>query len=196
MDIYKLPTKIFGFTKQGFWTLFLMAAFPTHVWTILLILQDFSWVSSRTNEWDAVGVGAYGLIVAFVESVFVFAIALLLSFLISRTWNADKRITSLSVLIFGVAMWAILNQLYFLLDFSIPDILFQILINDAHPLRILYGLCSVLIIVTVFPPFYLVLKSEKVFAFFQIIIERLSLLTTIYLILDIGALIIVVIRNL
>jgi len=173
-----------------------MAAFPTHVWTIILFLQDYSWVVERNNQWDAIGVGAYGLIVAFVESIFVFVVALLLSFLVSRCWDESRRVTLLSVLIFLIAVWAIVNQLYFWLGLSIPGNLFQVLINSTRPLRTLYALCFGLVFPTVLLPTYLILKSEKAHSVAQNLIERISTLTAIYLFLDLCSVVIILIRNL
>ncbi|MBC8509698.1 MAG: hypothetical protein H8D34_33035 [Chloroflexi bacterium] len=195
MDTYRFPLSIFRFSKNGLWTIFLMAAFPTHVWTILLILQDFAWVAERNNNWDAIGVGAYGLLAAFVESVFVFIITILLGSLLPRQWRENKRLTVLSILIFVVGIWAILNQLYFLIGLNIPRFIFQFLINSAHPLQIIYILCLVLVIPSVLLPVYFVSRSEKALQVFQDIIERLSLLTMLYLIADFGGLVIVLIRN-
>jgi hypothetical protein len=101
--------KLFGFSPPELWTLFLMAAFPTHVWTIVLILQDFSWIAERNNNWDALSVGAYGLVVAFIESLFVFALALVVSFLIPRKWEGKKRVAILTSLVMIAGMWAILT---------------------------------------------------------------------------------------
>ncbi|MBM3143470.1 MAG: hypothetical protein FJ010_00615 [Chloroflexi bacterium] len=173
-----------------------MAAFPTHVWAIILILQDFSWVAERSNSWDAIGVGAYGLLIALVESIFVFVIALASSFLISSCWEEDKRVTVLSALIVITGIWAIVNQLFFLLGFSTPEIIFRLLLESTHPLRILYALCAVLALPTILLPVYGVLKSERAFSIIRNLIERLSLLTTIYLVLDLGGIIIILIRNL
>src|SRR5512141_1446140 len=71
------------YTRQGLWSLFLMCAFPLHVWALILAFRDVSWVTERTNSWDAVGVVAYGLLFTLVESVLVFGIMTLLGFLIS-----------------------------------------------------------------------------------------------------------------
>lgn len=172
-----------------------MAAFPTHVWTIILVLQDYSWVTERTNSWDAIGVGAYGLLVAFAESVFVFLAALVLSFLISRKWSEDRRLAMLFVTIFVVASWAIINQLYFLFGARLPGGLMRSLINSAHPLRILYGTSFVLATASVVLPYVAVLQSDKMVKGIETVMERLSILTVLYLFLDVIGLIIVIIRN-
>jgi hypothetical protein len=186
---------IFQFSKQKLWTLFLMAAFPTHVWTIILVLQDYSWVTERTNSWDAIGVGAYGLLVAFAESVFVFVIALVLSFLISRKWGEDRRLALLFVTIFVVGIWAIINQLYFLFGATLPGGTMRFLIDSAHPLRILYGTSFALASISVVLPYAAVLQSDQVVKGIETVMERFSTLTVLYLFLDVVGLIIVIIRN-
>ena len=108
------------YQKKGLWLLFSAAAFPVHVWAILLIFQDLAWLAERTNMWDAVGVGAYGLTLALVESVFLFLIAFLLGFLVSTRWDPVKRISLMGTLVIIVSIWAILGQLYFMLGWSLP----------------------------------------------------------------------------
>ncbi|MBT3391785.1 MAG: hypothetical protein HN413_15410 [Chloroflexi bacterium] len=186
--------KIFKLSKPNLWTLFLMTAFPTHVWTILLAFQDFSWMTARNNSWDAVGVGAYGLLAAFVESIFVFVVALLLSLLLPRSWDEKKRLAALTGLIFIVAIAEILNQLYFLN--GLPPSIFAFLLHSGHPLRYLYGTTLVVSIAALALSLYFTATSKKFVDAAQNIIERLSLLTMLYLLLDFVGLVIVVVRNL
>ncbi len=187
--------KILKLDKSNLWKLFLMAAFPTHVWTILLIFQDYSWVTERNNSWDAIGVGAYGLLAAFAESVFVFVIALLLSFLLPRQWSQAKRLTILSGLIFIVALAEIFNQLFFMLEWGLPAGLFTFLIQRAHPLWYIYGALLAIITPALMLLIYFSAVSEKFTNAAINIVERLSLLTTLYLLLDLGGLVVVIIRN-
>lgn len=184
------------FSKRGLWSLFLISAFPVHLWTMILVFRDFSWVAERTNAWDAIGVGAYGLVLAFLESAVVFLITLLLAFLVPRHWNEDRRITVLSVLILATGLWAIAGQIYFLLDLAVPNAVIKFLSESHHPLRVLYAGLLVLILSTVLIPVYLILRSEKLLQYFQEFISRLSLLAAIYLLFDIVGLLIVIIRNL
>jgi len=186
---------IFKLSKQNLWMLFLTSAFPIHVWAILLVLQDFSWVAERNNSWDAIGVGAYGLLVAFVESIFVFLIALALGFLLPRQWDEKKRLVALSSMIFVVAAAAILNQLYFLMNWSLPAALLQFLYQRTHPLWYLYGTCLAIAFLAVALPLYFSATTDKFVDSAFNIIDRLSLLTTLYLLLDLGSLIVVITRN-
>jgi hypothetical protein len=183
------------YSKQGLWALFLVCAFPLHVWTIILAFRDFSWVSERTNSWDAIGVVSYGLVFAFIESVLVFLAALLLGFLISKKWNEDRRLTLVGILVFVTSLWAIASYLFFMLNMSIPGATIDFLAGMAHPLRYLYAFSFVLILPTVLLPAYLVLRSDKVLKGIQGFFDRLSLLTMFYLFFDVVGLVIVIIRN-
>ena len=183
------------YSKQGLWSLFLMCAFPLHAWTIILAFRDFSWVTERTNSWDAIGVVSYGLIFAFIESVVVFLVAILLGFLISKIWSEDRRIALLSTQVLVTSLWAMGSYLYFMLQVSISGETIDFLISLAHPLRFLYVISLAAVSVTVALPTYLILRSEKVLQGMRGFFERLSLLTLFYLFFDVVGLVIVIVRN-
>ena len=183
------------YSKRGLWNLFLICAFPLHVWTIILAFRDFSWVTERTNSWDAIGVVSYGLILAFIESAVVLLVAALLGLLVSKKWSEDRRITLLGALAFITSLWAIADYLFFMLQVSIPGKTIVALANLTHPLRLLYGISLALVIPTVALPAYFVLRSEKFLKGIQGFFERLSLLTLFYLFFDFVGLIIVIVRN-
>jgi hypothetical protein len=183
------------YSKQGLWSLFLICAFPLHLWTIILAFRDFSWVSERTNSWDAVGVLSYGLIFAFIESALFFLVTILLGFLISKKWEEDRRNALLGNLALITSIWAMVSYLYFILQVSIPGQVVDFFVNLGHPLRFLYAVSLVLVGITVALPTYFILRSEKFLHFVRAAFERLSLLTMFYLFFDIVGLVIVIIRN-
>ncbi len=183
------------YSKQGLWSLFLVCAFPLHLWTIILALRDFSWVTERTNSWDAVGVLSYGLLFAFIESLAVFLVTVLLGFLISKKWHEDRRNALLGNLVLTTSLWAIAGYLYFMLQVSIPGETIGFLASLAHPLRFLYAVSLVLVGLTVTLPTYFILRSDKFLGFIKGLFERLSLLTLFYLFFDVVGLVIVIVRN-
>ena len=73
--MYKLSNY---YKTQDVWTLFLISAFPLHVWTLLLGFQDISWLAERTNFFDALSVISYGLVFALFESLLLLVVVLLL----------------------------------------------------------------------------------------------------------------------
>ena len=198
MESITQKEKISGkfYSKQGLWSLFLMCALPLHLWTIILTLNDISWVSERTDLWDAIGVMSYGLIFTFVESLIIFLITALLGLLISKVWKEEVRISLLSIIIVILSLWAILNHSYFLWEWSLPDGIIGFIAYSTHPLRTLYGLVLFLVGLSFTVPVHLVLKSSKFLQLILVSMEKLSLLMSVYLILDITGAIIVIIRNL
>jgi len=183
------------YSKQGLWSLFLVCAFPLHIWTIILAFRDFSWVSERTNSWDAIGVVSYGLIFAFIESVAVFLVTVLLGYLVSKKWNEDRRNALLGNLVLIVSLWAMGSYLFFMLQVSVPGETIDFLVSLAHPVRFLYAVSLALVGLTVTLPTYFILRSDKFLGFIKSLFERLSLLTLFYLFFDFIGLIIVIIRN-
>jgi hypothetical protein len=183
------------YSKQGLWSLFLICAFPLHLWTIILALRDFSWVSERTNSWDAVGVLSYGLIFAFIESVAVFLVTILLGFLVSKKWDEKRRNVLMSSLVLITSSWAMASYLFFMLKVPIPGEAILFMAGLEHPLRFLYALSLVAVGISVVIPTYMVLRSPKFLQGVRGIFERLSLLTLFYLFFDLVGFVIVVIRN-
>ena len=94
-----------------------------------------------------------------------------------------------------VALWAMVGQLYFLMgiDFSYP--ILKWIANNSHPLWVIYGASLIPVGLTVLGLAYLGYKSERFMVVMGAIFERISLLTGLYLFLDILGLIIVIIRN-
>jgi hypothetical protein len=183
------------YSKKGSWNLFLMAALPLHLWAILLVLNDFSWISERTNVWDAIGVGAYGLLYALLESILVFFILLFLGLLLPKRWSENKRISMLTVIYLVAAIWAMIGQVYFLVENPVPQWIFQFLIKSGHPLRIIYVAALTLVGISVMLPVLWVIRSERATYIMTSIIDRLALLSIFYLFFDLIAVIVVLIRN-
>jgi hypothetical protein len=176
--------------------LFLVCAFPIHVWAIILFFRDISWLSERTNLWDAIGVGAYALVFAFTESVFIFLVFSLLGLLFTpKQWEVEKRVSFLSLLILILSAWGMIGQLLFLWNISLPEFALRFLAESGHPLRIMYAVSLAVVVPTVGLPVYLFLKSEKMLRSLQEFGERLSMLTMLYLFFDLAGLAIIIIRN-
>lgn len=184
------------YSKQDLWSLFLMVAFPLHLWTLLLAFRDISWVAERTNFLDAIGVVSYGMIFAFLESLVVFLVALLLGILIPSRWGRDKRLATISLLVVVLALWAMLSQLYFLQNWNIPSVILGLLAKSAHPLRFIYIIALAFTVPSVTLPILMIYRSEKILRVILDVIDRISLLTIVYLLVDLVALIVVFFRNL
>lgn len=162
-----------------------------------MAFRDISWLSARTNMWDAIGVASYGLVFAFVESLLFFIIAFFASLLLSPKWDEKKRVALLGTLLLILGLWAVLSQLYFILNWSLPfeNSLVNMLAKSEHPIRILYFIFLVIVGPSVIVPVYAILQSEKIRSAATELLDRLSLLTTVYLVFDVLALVVVIVRN-
>ena len=184
------------YTKTGLWQLFVATATPIHLWAIILILMDISWVAERTNYWDAVGVAAYGLMFALFESLLIWGMLVGIGFLLPKAWPESKRTTLLGVLVILTALWAMMGQLYFIWELSFPKALAKFLATQSHPLWFLYGGLLIVVSLTIFLVAYFAIFSEKFQRGFISLIERLSTLMGLYIFLDVVGILIVLIRNL
>lgn len=183
------------YTKKGLWYLFVMCAFPLHLWTILLVFQDAGWVAERTNSWDAVGVASYGLFFALVESILLFLIFTVLGFTLPRYWKASKRVSFITLLVMILSIWGIIGQLLFIWNINLPWPIIHFLAKIGHPLRWLYIISLAIVIPSVILPTYFFLKSEYPHKTIQNIADQLSILIGLYLFFDLIGIIIIIIRN-
>lgn len=193
MAIYKSR-----FTKNGLIKLFLVIAFPIHAWSIYLVLRDASWVMERTNAADVYGYVSYALVVAFVESVFVFLVILLLSLLTPKRWKGNQLITQLGSLSLAVSFWTIMNQVYYLYDETHPGFVVSKIASLNHPVGISYIIFALLImfvIASFILPMYLINRSEKIKNVVATIFDRIAILSSLYLFLDVIGLINIIFRN-
>ena len=184
------------YSRKGLWSLFLICAFPLHLWTLILAFRDVSWLTERTNVWDAVGVISYGMIFALVESLLVFLVLILVGLSTPRQWEVNKRIAFLAFLILILSVWAMISQLLFLWNVSLPAPAVDYLRHSDHPFRILYGACLLVVTATILLPAYSFLRTENAVTVMQNLMERFSLLSTFYLAFDLLGLIIILVRNL
>jgi hypothetical protein len=160
-----------------------------------MFLRDFDWISERTNSWDAVGVGAYALLLALSESILVFLVFFGLSFLVHRIWKPETRLAIMTILMFIISMWAIFTQSFFLLGGILPESIFNFLVDSGHPFRYLYGTIGAAVIFSVVVPVFILLRSEKIVKGTLALIERIILLSGLYLFFDLVGIVIVIIRN-
>jgi hypothetical protein len=149
----------------------------------------------RTNAWDALGIIAYGLLFALIESVIVFLITLVLGLLVSADWDEPRRIAMLGLLVVTAAAWLMCGQAYFLLELRPPGPLLGLAARSGHPLRLLYAGLLGLIVPSLLIPALAVLRSDRFSRLVQAAADRLAILVQFYLLLDVLGLLIVIIRN-
>ncbi len=180
--------------------LFLMCAFPVHLWSIFMILQDVGWVADRSHVVDAFSYTAYSLLFALAESTVVFLAVLLLSLLGSAHWRSKKLVSAMTLLYFVVAFWAMAMQGYYYLSESI-SYLDQVLVNKlgfGGPLFSQWLVMAELmlaILLSLGLPLFLLEKYKWFERGVEVLTERLATLTLFYLAIDALGMVLIFIRN-
>jgi len=173
----------------------MLYAFPLHVWVFLMAFRDFGWVAERTVVWDAVGLVAYSLVFALLETIIFFIFMLLLGLLILPKWGIEKKTVLLGTLGFFILTFSILAQVYYLFASPFPDFAFNFLVQSGHPLRILWGVTFLIVSGLVFTFTILILRFEKVNRALMDVFERINLLSALYLFVDLVSIVIIGVRN-
>jgi len=184
------------YSKQDLRALFLVGAFPLHLWTLLLAFRDLSWLAERTNFGDAIGAASYGLVFALLESLLLFPCLLALGMFVPQKWGRQKRLAIASVSTLTLALWSIISQSHALQVWDVPPAIIQFLAASAHPLRNLYAIALLFVVPSAALPILALRFNEKILGAVLDFLDRLSLLTMFYLALDAAALVVVVVRNL
>lgn len=175
--------------------LFGVIVFPIHAWSIFLVLRDFEWVYDQQGISILIGYAAYSLLFAFAESFLFLVFLFLLSHLLPKQWSGRKSLTILSQGALAITLWAIANQVFFLLLESPPEFLSWILLRVQFRQTLGFTILIILILTSIILPLILVVRSKKYENGVIAIIERISLLSSLYLVLDFISLIIVIFRN-
>jgi len=177
-------------------TLFLICAFLPHVWTFIMAFNDASMLIYRMRGvWGAIGVLSYGLLFSFIESIFVFLITSLLGLLISSRWDEARRIVLLGWLVTLTLLWIILSQSYYAWHMHVPVRIVRFMAQFPHPLETVYAATGASALVTTLVPAFLILQHKGFYDFARAALDRITFLSAVYLVVDVLALIVVIVRN-
>jgi hypothetical protein len=134
-----------------------------------------SWVLYLRN-WEVIGMVAYTLSFALVETLIVFGVVLLVGMIVPKRWLVDKYIPLAS-------LW--------LAELTIMAILFQHAIIHYLPKRNLVIGYALILAMSAF----LILRFPKVGIIFRWITEKLIVLSVLYIFFDVLGLLVVILRN-
>jgi hypothetical protein len=190
-----MNSKITKFDRGDLFKLFLIVAFPLHVWTIFMALRDVGWVAEGRTVNGAIGFSAYVLVFTLVESLALFVFVLLLGLLISKKWNKDQRLASLGLVAVILASWSIIEQIILVLLFDrITNALASFTFLAASP-WIGFAILAVVVAVSFALPVFLALRSLKITKGLLAVFDRISLLSGFYLVFDALAIVTLIVRN-
>ncbi len=185
-----------GYTFPALIQLFLVCVFPTHLWALLLSFRDVTWVAERTRAWDAVSLVAYALLFSLLETIVIFFVLLLLDLLLPRLWPIQQRVIFIGTMFLILAVWGVISQLYFIsAEPPIPTAAIGFLVRAGHPWRIVWAVLLPVVVLSFAWPAYWVIRSQKTRAAIKSFFDRLTVLSSVYLFLDVIGIVIVAIRN-
>lgn len=185
----------FRLTKKELFHIFLVGALPIHLWSIMLVFNDFSWVIEQKSLWFAFGYLSYSLLVALIESILFFVVIFLLGLLLPKQWPNEKIVAILSAVAVIICFWGIAYQGFYLLLENPPRVFSWMVGHMVANKKITFGILSLVGLASLLLPTYLIAKSEKTKRVILDVSDRLTLLSIIYLAMDFVGIIIVLIRN-
>jgi hypothetical protein len=198
-----MKSKLF-LSPAGLWQLFLIITAPINFWAVLITLRDMDSVIKSTNLWEGIGASSYALMFALVESISILIIFSLLGLLLPREWSEKQKVLILGILSVVITVWGILKQINF--ELYSPQFKYQakgalvVLLNQtARP--VVYGGVALIalfgiILLSVILPVIFITYSEKSREKLDKVVQQVSVLSRLYVGLDILGLIIILIRNL
>jgi hypothetical protein len=176
---------------------FLVCAFPFHLWKIIMLIRDVGWVTQRAGTDSFLGLSSLAMLYALVESILFFIILLVLGLLIPWRWPAKRVFSILGFIALWAPVWDILVQVYRGTEFQHPGFLTSWLFSTGHPLRYAYPLLigfSILIVAITIAGIWFTSFNQKIQQGVDNFLGRIALLSAIYLVLDVAALVIFLIR--
>ena len=183
------------FNRSDWFRLFLICAFPLHLWTILMVFRDVNWVAERTTSWDALGFSGYALFYTLIESVMLFGFVSLLSLLVPKMWNKTLRFSTLSLVAFALAGWSIMEQLILIVFWGRLQRLAASLTFLAKTPWTSQLIFVLLIVISFTIPLLLLRKNRAIQEGFFSILQRLTLLSGLYIFLDTIGIVLIIYRN-
>jgi hypothetical protein len=187
------------FQKGELWKLFLVVCAPVHFWAIFMGLQDLEWIVGRSYFWEFVGYLGYILIIAFIESALLTAVLILFGLLLPAQWREGKNLAVLSLWALAVLLAGIANQYYFFLDInpkSSSPYLLRLLDYVHYYNRPVFGLIVLAALLAAALPPVLAAGYDNFTRKVLGLVERFTVLSSLFLFLDALGLLVVIYRNL
>lgn len=185
---------------QALYRLFAICAFPIHAWAILMILNDVGWIEVRLELFDTIGYAAYVLLFSLAESLLIFIFVLALSLPGSLVWPREKLHALSGGLYLNAALAGFITQVYLFYKEIHPNLDKQILkslpFSDRLDQILILLAAGLVVFVPVLVQAYYVPRSEKFTTWMNDMLEKIVILSSVYLGLDVLAILLIIARNL
>ena len=168
-------------TRQDLVYAYLACLFPIQVWSFYNVLREVPAWLLQMNIWDLIGVISYTQMFVLLESIIIFLSLILLSIILPAGWFRNKFVALSTGVVFLPACWFFLAHVndLILLDWGFRQFL---------PWVTLFFLSQFLV-------FLLIHYSQKVESVIILFVDRVMVLSFVYLLLDLASVLIIVIRN-
>jgi hypothetical protein len=168
-------------STQNLTLVFSTCAFPIYVWSILHVLYQVpAWVM-QLNTWDLIGLIAYTQAFALIETIVVFFMLVLLSAILPAWFLRDRFVAQASMIILLSSAWSIV--LFYNTE----------IINRATRKTLVFWFAAYLASIGVF--YVPIQRCKKLEALIRSIVERLQVLSFVYVTVGFLSVIIVILRN-
>jgi hypothetical protein len=167
-------------TKRESFYIFAACVFPIHVWLIITVLREVPAWMMRVTGWDLIGIIAYSLVYGLIESVLVFGAVFLFVILLPIAALRHKIVAVASGTVFVSALW------FVILHYN------EHWIGTRQVAPLLAWLTTYLLGLGGF--YLLVHRSLRVEKLVNAFVERVAVLSILYLGLDLLGLMIVIMR--
>ena len=185
------------FNSSQLYKLFAIVALPIQVWAFIVSFQNISPVSFQADPWDSIGFGAYVIFYSLLETIFVFLFVFALTLFLPKQINGSLGLAIVVVCFFVVVVWFAFAQTYSVDGSQWPILMLKIfrrlqflLIWPLFLSLWMFGLVGSALI-----PLYVTVKYSEVQYALNNLIDRISLLVTFYLLIDVAAIILIAARN-
>ena len=168
-------------SRQEITLAFAACVFPVHVWTIVNMLREVpAWVL-RLSAWQLVGVISYALMVALLESLLLLVGVVVLGTIVPKSVSGYGFVAQAGMIVLLTSTWAVVAHY-----------------ND-EVIR-LWGLIQFTLwgggyLVSIGLGYVLIRRFERLTRVLNSVVERVSVLSFIYVFADLLALIVVIVRN-
>jgi len=180
LDIFKLGLP----SKKDYFDLFLVVAFPIHIWAIFIFLKKAPILILPLNLYHMLGTAAYVLVSALVESLVVFSVLFLLSLLLPAQLFRSRLLPTGTVIILLASISAAF--IHFHGVWRIQSVGYSLWAGGW----VLFGVVSSI------PAVYWIGHHPRLQTAIRSTAERLSLLSQVYLFFDGLAILLILLRNL
>ena len=154
---------------------------PIQFWMLYNVIMAFPAYVLRLSPWDLLGLFAYTQAFALGESLLIFAGVAFLVLLAPYNWHGEKLVSCVSMLVLLLSFWIILLHLHYDMVIALETI--QI------------GVWLLIILATLALLVGSAVRVPRVTALLIALLDRASVLTVFYLVIDMICVMIVVWRN-